>query len=491
MRQAAGARACSVGVSADSERGDAVVQRAVIGAKLLTARGAAMRAVSAASNIGLIFLVTPADLGLLAVVRGVAGLAGDASDLGFAWALLRRHEIPTDAEYRALGGVQLSIVLVFLGVTLMAPSLAGSISATPPEWRHWMVAVLVTMLTVPFGTGARIRIERQMDYGRIARADVSSVLLLNVILLGFAAANRFTIGVFVATGGATLYNNLLLWFWSPGPFPGFELRAWRRLGREFAGFSLGHVGSLLNASATPLLIAKLFGLPVAGIWSFASRLGNLLSLAFEGFRRAAIPAAAMLARSTEGLRRLAQHSLLGSARLTLPLLTAAYIAVPIIGWLLPKWAPAVPLAQVYLLGLGLAGVIGASLVPSAVALAGPRVVIAEQFAPIAIAWTGFAILAALGRSSVIWVVLPMHIATAVAVWCSTASAVRPPWSPELRRPLLALAAVCALGVAGHLVNARPLLVAVLSAGVLLAIGLPPQATGWFGALAMRRQAGQP
>ena len=85
--------------------------RAAIGARLLTARGAGMRLVSVASNIALIVLVAPADLGLLAVVRGIAGLAGDTSDLGFAWALLRRHTAPSDDEYRALGGVQLTLVL--------------------------------------------------------------------------------------------------------------------------------------------------------------------------------------------------------------------------------------------------------------------------------------------------------------------------------------------------------------------------------------------
>jgi O-antigen/teichoic acid export membrane protein len=458
--------------------GEEVVNRAAIGARLLTARGAGMRLVSVASNMALIVLVAPADLGLLAVVRGIAGLAGDTSDLGFAWALLRRHTAPTDDEYRALGGVQLTLVAGFLALALLVPTLFGGAGSITPTARHWMLAVLVTMLAVPFGTGARIRIEREMDYQRIAFADVSSVLLLNLTLLGFAIAKEFTVGVFIATGGTILYNNLLLWVWSPGPVPGFRFAEWRRLGREFAGFTLGHVGSLLNASATPLLIAGFFGLPVAGIWSFAVRLGNVQQLAFEGFRRAAIPAAGLLAQSRSALQRLAQQSLIGAARLTLPLIAACYAALPVVGWLLPKWAPAVPLAQLYVLGFGIAGVIGASVVPVSVALHGSRAVLAEQFAPILIGWPLLAALAVGHHTNIAFVVLPMSVAVILATWFTADRAVRPTWSATLRLPVIGLAAACAIVTSGQLVAAHPLFVAVAAALVFLGVNATPYAAAW-------------
>jgi O-antigen/teichoic acid export membrane protein len=452
-------------MSAESNAG--VIARAAAGARVLTVRGAGMRLISVASNLLLLVLVTPAELGLLAVVRGIAGLAGDASDLGFAWALLRRPRSPTTEEFRALGGVQLGLVMLFIAVAAFAPSIVGF--GAVHQWRTPMLAVLGTMVLVPLGTGARVRLERSMDYRRIAFADISGVILLNFTLLGFALAHRFAIGVFVATGALIVYSNLLLWFWAPGPGPGFQLRSWRALAHEFAGFTLGHVGSILNTSATPLIVAALFGLPVAGIWSFATRLGNVLQLAFEGFRRSAIPAAGLIAESLDALARLAQQSLLGAARLTIPGMVLLFAALPVAGWLLPQWQSAIPVAQLFVLGMGIAGIVGASVVPVAVAVRGSRVVLAEQFTPIVVAWTLFALIATTHRGTIAIAVLPMFAAMSAAVWFSCDPRIRPQWTAALELPSIAMAISCAIVATGPMVGVHPLFGA--TAAVLLFFSL--------------------
>ena len=445
-----------------------VVQRASAGARLLTARGVGMRLISIASNLALLALVTPADLGLLAVVRGLTVLAGNTTDLGFAWALLRRPETPTRREYSALAGIQLSIVLGLLLIAVAEPGWLARVAVVAPEWRWWVVGVLATTLTVPFGTSAKIRIERRLDYRRIAFYDMSSVLLLNLSLLGFAWARKFAVGVFLATGGIILYSNLLLWIWSPGPMPSFRPRRWRRLAGEFAGFSAGHGCSLLFTSATPIVVANLFGLPVAGLWSFAVRLGNILQVAFEGFRRAAVPAAALLSRSEEKLRRLVEDSLLGAARLTVPVIAAMYAALPAVPLLWPRWEPAVPVGQLYLLGFGLGGLASASLVPAAVARRGASVVVAEQLTPMLVGWLGFAALRVAGISSIGWVVLPMYLAQVGALWRITDPGLRPRWHAQVTRLLLALTAVVGLTTVGQVLAWPPVPTAV-AAAVLFAV----------------------
>ncbi|HEX3927062.1 MAG TPA: hypothetical protein VHW65_03625 [Gemmatimonadales bacterium] len=454
-------------MTAPSDSVEDVVERAATGARLLTVRGAGMRLVSVASNLLLIVLVTPADLGLLAVVRGIAALAGDSSDLGFAWALLRRPEPPTPEAYRSLGGIQLLLVSVFVGVALAIPGLFSFLgpAAAVPRWG--VGAVLLTLLTLPLGTGGRIRVERDMDYRRIAFLDVSSVLFQNLILLAGALTHHFAAGVFVATGTAILYTNLLLWWWAPGPLPGFSLRGWRLLAGEFAGFSLGHLGSMLNASVTPILIANLFGLSIAGLWSFATRLGNVLQLAFEGFRRAAIPAAAFLARSPEALRQLAQQSAIGAARLTCPAAALAVAALPVLGWLLPQWLPAVVLAQGYAVVFAIAGVIGASLVPVAVAERGASVVLAEQWAPLIVGWIGFGVLALAHATALVWVAIPMFVAEVIAVWFVTPATLRLRWNATLTTTVAAPAAALAATAATLALRLHPLVIAATAAVVFL------------------------
>lgn len=423
--------------------GAEIVERASAGARVLTARGAGMRVVSLAANLALLALVTPADLGLLAVVRGITALAGNTTDLGFAWALLRRPEAPTREEYGALGGVQLCMMLALLLVAALEPAWLARLASVGPEWRWWLLAVLATTVTVPLGTSAKIRIERRLDYRRIAFYDMSSVLLLNLGLLGFAWAGHFALGVFLATGGTILYSNLLLWWWSPGPLPAFAPGAWRRLAREFAGFSAGHACYLLFSSATPIAVANLFGLSVAGLWSFAVRLGNVLQVAFEGFRRAAVPAAALISRSEESLRRLVEDSLLGAARLTVPVIAAMYAALPAVPLLWPRWEAAVGVGQAYLLAFGVGGLVSASLVPAAVARHGASVVLAEQLTPMLAGWLGFLLLRLFDLTALGWVIVPMYLAQVGAVWRITPRSIRPRWTGELTRLALALGAVVA------------------------------------------------
>ncbi|MFN8651099.1 MAG: oligosaccharide flippase family protein [Gemmatimonadales bacterium] len=445
-----------------------LVHRANHGAKLLTARGVGMRVVSVLSNFALLALVTPADLGLLAVVRGLTALAGNTTDLGFAWALLRRPEMPTRDEYASLAGIQLAMVLGLLGVALLEPAWVARVAAIAPGWRWWLLAVLVTTVTVPFGTSGKIRIERNLDYRKIAFYDMSSILLLNLSLLFFAAIGKFAIGVFLATGGTILYSNLLLWFWAPGPLPSFRPSKWKTLAGEFAGFSAGHGCYLLFTSATPIVVANLFGLSVAGLWSFAVRLGNVLQVAFEGFRRAAVPAAALLSRSEQGLRKLAEDSLVNSSRLTVPVVAAMFAALPAVPLLWPRWEAAVPVGQFYLLGFALGGLATASLVPAAVARRGASVVVVEQLVPMVVGWAGFGLLWLLGENAIGYVILPMYLAQLAALWRVTSPGIRPHWRPELTRLFLALGLVIVLTVTGQLLRWEPVVVALAAAVVFAA-----------------------
>lgn len=464
-------------VMSQEEQENELVDRASHGAKLLTARGVGMRIISVLSNLALFALVTPADLGLLAVVRGLTALAGNTTDLGFAWALLRRPEMPSREEYASLAGIQLSMVLGLLVVAVAEPGWLARVAAVTPEWRWWLLAVLATTVTVPFGTSAKIRIERKLDYRKIAFYDMSSVLLLNLSLLAFAAAGKFELGVFLSTGGVILYSNLLLWFWSPGPLPAFRPSRWKSLAGEFAGFSAGHGCYLLFTSATPIVVANLFGLSVAGLWSFAVRLGNILQVAFEGFRRAAVPAAALLSRSEQGLRRLVEDSLLGAARLSIPVVAAMFAALPAVPILWPKWTAAVPVGQLYILGFGLGGLASASLVPAAVARRGAKVVVVEQLTPMLVGWAGFGLLWLVGQAEIGWVILPMYLVQAVALWYAAEPGIRPRLLPGIGRLFGALAAVVACTVTGQLLHWSPVVTAVLAAVVFAVVADLPRLVG--------------
>jgi hypothetical protein len=197
-------------------------------------------------------------------------------------------------------------------------------------------------------------------------------------------------------------------------------------------------------------------------------------VAFEGFRRAAVPAAALLSRSTDGLRRLVEDSLLGAARLSIPVVAAMYAALPVVPLLWPKWASAVVVGQLYLLGFGIGGLASASLVPAAVARRGASVVVAEQLTPMVVGWLGLVLLRVGGYDHIGWVILPMYLAQVIALWRITEPAIRPRWLPELNRLLLALGAAVLCTSAGQLLRVSPIGTAFVAAGLFALVADLPR-----------------
>ncbi len=410
------------GVPVDS---DAILARARTGTRLMTIRGAIMRAISVGSNLWLLVLVTPAELGLLAVARGTFTLVQYLAELGMAKALVRQATPPSEREYAALAGLQLlaSALVVGIGAVWAAPILG--FGAIDRHW-HWaMLGTVATMASLAYGTGARVRLERALAYERLAKVDVFNVLTLNVGLIIFALLDRFSVGVFVVLGVATVAANVLLYRWAPGPAPTLNLRPLTAVARQSSGFLLASTCAVLREQGTPVLIGGLFGLQVAGLYSFAERVAQVLNIAFDGFRNASIPAAARLAHDARSLKALSSRSLIGSASLTAPLALLAICGLPLLAMAVPKWAGAVLLTQWYVVSYATWGVLSASIEPAAVASRGARAAIAEQSSALLAGWLAFAGIRSLGASYLPLGVGVMYSVPLVALFLVTTPAIRP------------------------------------------------------------------
>jgi O-antigen/teichoic acid export membrane protein len=464
-----GTRSVVEGGSTNAERSRAVVvERAREGAQVLTARGLLMRVVSVSFNLLLIAWVTPAQLGLLAVVRAFCFFVDAASGQSIATALVRRPRDPERDEYANLAGLQLTLLLLILLVVAVFPSLVLRLAALDSRWSGWLTLVVATMLAIPFGTGARVRLERSFAYRRLAFIEVSTVLLQNVGLIIFAYFGHFVTGVFIVTCATTLYTCAALYLTSPGPLPRIGFRGVQRVTRRSGGFTLAVWLGTARDQLTVVVITHLLGLHVAGFWAFAMRFGQLLQVGFEGFRRAVLPAAARLSGDLTGLRLLSTNTLTGAALLTLPTAGLLIVGLPLLTTIWPQWADAISIAQLYVLCFAIAGIAGASLEPVAVAVRGPRIALVEPLLAILIGWTGLWLIAPSGGASLPWVIAPMYLVPVLVLYVLTNPAVRPEWHPRLAPLALSLVTSMAVfGIARLLKLPVPLSVTAACVGMLL------------------------
>lgn len=445
---------------AATEASEAVIARARAGARLLTMRGVAMRALTIGANLLLIGLVTPAQLGLLAVVRGTLTLVQFGAELGVDRVLLRRPEEPTRDEFAALAGMQTLVVSSVVAVGLLVPSLLTAAVHLDVRWSGWLLGSLVAMLAIPLGTGARVRLERALAYERLARVDVMNVAIQNVGLVVAALLGRFEEGVFVVFALMLLAVNLTLFAWSRGPLPSFRIARLRAIAAQSAGFMGAQWLGVLREQAVPLVIARLFGLGMAGTWAFAIRLTQLLNVTFEGYRAAAVPAAARVAHDREALRRIAQQTADGVVALAVPVMALLFAGLPLVGQMWPQWSPAVPLAQAYVLAFGVAGVMDATLEPLAVSLFGARVALLQQAAALLGLGVGIALAWSVGTPLAVAVVAMSALSVLLL-----RSAVPRPVCPAFGAPLAGVAWLLAVAVLAVLTMALLALPPILPAAV--------------------------
>ena len=433
--------------------------RARVAARVMTVRGLLVRFASAGGAVVVLSLVTPAEFGLLAVVRSLTTIVEQGTELGLVWPLLRQRDEPTREEYGALAGAQVLLLMAVLAIAAVW---------LPAETRWWLLAVVTAMFTITLGTGARIRLERELRYSRIAIAEVSGLLLHTTVLIAFLMAGKFRIGVFVAQIAITLYLNCFLYASSPGPLPTLHVSRLLRMVKSSAGYTMAFLVMVAREQAPALIVAALFGLQAAGTWAFAARLGKFLQFTYEGFARVGVPAAARLAPDRSALRQLAAESLTGAALGAIPAAAIVVFGLPAVPLIWPQWTTAVPLAQIYVPSEAIAGVMAAALGPIALALFGWRAVLIEHAVPLLIACTSFVFLWYLGLNALEDAAIAVQIGAVAALIAITDAKVRPAWNREMTRIGMAVASGLAVYVVGRFVGLQPAIIAVAASAILAA-----------------------
>lgn len=456
---------------------EALVARSDAGARILTLRGLLIRCASAAAGLALLALVAPAEYGLLAVVRATALTAERFADLGLTLPFLSQRDEPTRQQYGMLAGAQLTLILAVNAMMWLSPDASLLFGLLDPVWRPWMLATVAAMIAVPLGVGARVRLERHFQYGRIAVIETSAALLHIAVLIGFTVAGHFSPGVFVAQIAGTVVLSACYYFSSAGPLPAMQPRlVWRCL-RSARGFSIAYLVGVARDQATPLVVAASFGLPVAGIWAFAARLTELIGFSYEGFARVSIPAAARLALDTASLRRLIASSTGGAASLALPAAAVACVSLPIVAIVWPRWAEAVPLAQVYVMCGTLSGVAAAALLPVAIVRRGWPSMVVASLVPMTVAWVGLLMLGWLDRDH-LWIVVVSTEASAVATLVAVTEAeLLPGWSPECTRATASVMTGLAVYGVSQVLGLHPVATAILAGAGVSAWVRPGQYLG--------------
>ncbi|MCY3800011.1 MAG: oligosaccharide flippase family protein [Chloroflexi bacterium] len=320
-------------------------RRAVGGVVALGAREGAMRVLAFAGDIALYRLLLPEVFGLVVPVAFLAGIIKHFSDLGLAASLIQSPDEPRERDLRTVFTVQAMLVTAAaIFIFFAGPLILDALDEGSPD--PWLIRAFgLSILLSVFRAVPAAMLERHLQFGRLATADVSGTVWFYAAGLALAAAGAGPWALVAAHVGGSVVPTLLLLFLYPWR-PSLKIDRSRLLqnidfGAKFQGQRLL---LMLKDSLIPILGPAAFGRSATGFLSWADKIAQQPLLLTQLVARVSLPALSRAQGEMETVRAGAMLALKWNCLLTFPFFALIFAFAEEIAGLIygDTWTPAVP-----------------------------------------------------------------------------------------------------------------------------------------------------
>jgi O-antigen/teichoic acid export membrane protein len=283
----------------------ALRRRAGRGMRLMLSRQAFNLVVGLAGSIVLARALAPAEFGTYAIVVFLVSVLMLVGDLGLTASLIQRADRPTEHELQLSFTIQVLVVTAVVAATWIAvPFVLRLYPGLGPEAGWVARAFSLTLYVRTLRTVSTTQLERNLDYGPVARADMVEVLLFQGVAIAGALSGFGVWSFLVGAVAGSVAGSLFLFVASPWPI---RLRISRREARGLIGYGVAfQAGGILNSIggwATPLFVGTLVGPGSVGYLNLASSNARRPLLLVESVMRVSFPHFSRLQTNAELLRR--------------------------------------------------------------------------------------------------------------------------------------------------------------------------------------------
>jgi O-antigen/teichoic acid export membrane protein len=269
----------------------ALGRRAAAGAAAVALRSVVAQVIALVCLVFLTRHLSPSDFGVLAVGLAATALATGFADGGLAAGLIRSPTPPTTRQLRVALGLQLVTMTLIAATFALVLSPFGSVGLVS--------AVMLSALpVVAFQTPGRIVLERDLEYGRVAVAELAQTIAYwgGSVILVFAGLGVW--GVAVGSVLGVVFGSLVLRVIAPAGAvrPAFSWSESRPLLRFGAAFQAVNLTNLARDQGLNVAVGLVLGLPGLGIWNVASRAIQAPMTLFNAVWRVSYPTMSRVVR---------------------------------------------------------------------------------------------------------------------------------------------------------------------------------------------------
>ncbi|HKP19605.1 MAG TPA: lipopolysaccharide biosynthesis protein [Gaiellaceae bacterium] len=296
------------------------------------------------STLVLVRLLQPHEFGITAVAMMLIGVAQQLQAAGMTAAIIYKRENIREAAASAIlftgtGGFLLAGV-----AAVIAPYFTHIIGAPEATDVVRVMAILLALRGLAAVPGAIL--ERSLDYGSRAKADIGSILVQFAVAIGTAAVGFGVWSLVAGSLAGTLTQTITYWVlipWRPNPREG-NLKTLRELIRYGRFITINNLALLFSNTAQTAAVTRILGTTALGYYNVTFRLANLpTTLVGVAVGRSMFPAYSMVQNNLAEFRRIFLQMLQRTALLVVPLAVLLAIgAEPIVRALLgEKWLPVI------------------------------------------------------------------------------------------------------------------------------------------------------
>lgn len=299
---------------------DAIARRAVRGGLALGTRQVLVQGANLLGFVVLARLLGPAELGTVVIALFVQTAVTSLASLGLGTSLVRLPDEPDDDDARAVLATQ-HLVAIPLAVAcwLAAPAVAA-VALRPPGDAVVLRAVAIAVALLPLQTVPLARLERRLDFARVAHVEVGQALAYNGVAVALVWAGAGLRGVASALVARALAGALLATRAAPWRI-GWRLDATRVRPLLRFGVPLQAVAwmSVVKDGLSPMLVGLTAGAAAVGLIEWAQALATYATVALMVLQRVYVPAFARVQHDQAALGRLVGHAVLAANAVAAPI----------------------------------------------------------------------------------------------------------------------------------------------------------------------------
>lgn len=297
-------------------------------------------------------LVTPEEMGMVAVLSIFTAMATVLQDSGFASALIRKKEV-TQTEYTSVFCFNVFIsILIYLLFFLLAPLLSSFYDR--PLLTPLSRFVFLAFVFNAFGIIQNVNLIRTLDFKTNTRITFAAGIVSGIVAITMAYYGYGTWAIAAQTVSLSLVRNILLWVfirWKPTGTLSFAPL------REMLPYSSKLLANgILNqlcGNIYPTIIGKFFSFSQAGFYSQARKFNDIPQMIIgDGLKNVAFPLLSQVNEDSERRKRAFRKIIRITCFISFPItLLLILLAEPVILVALSaKWLGVVPLLQIIAAG---------------------------------------------------------------------------------------------------------------------------------------------